>query len=184
MMKNCGSAGLMSLDEDRTMLTLFDNRNKAHVVVTYSPNEKRISGDEGIGGSAVKEKYHDYILDLVKFLGVRFDAQKTKSDHLKVKYLLYDFAQKLEKLPSGGIFDNYFKFSVNNQEYYTNGYLVVSDADIKRAEALMNRGEIKLKNDQGDIIKNVFNHLNRSILSSHGMVYTSIEEFSRNKGNS
>ena len=54
MMKNCGSTGVMSADKDRTMLTLFDEQNIPHVVATYSPNEKRISGVEGQASTAVK----------------------------------------------------------------------------------------------------------------------------------
>jgi hypothetical protein len=69
LMKNCGSAGVMSWDEDKTILTLFDKNNKPHVVVTYSPNEKRISGDEGAASTEVKGKYHRYILDLAEHLG-------------------------------------------------------------------------------------------------------------------
>lgn len=178
LMKNCGSAGLMGWDENRTLLTLFDNHNKPHVVVTYSPNEKRISSDEGIGSSEVKSKYHDYILDLAKFLGVRFDVDKTKSTYLKVKYLLSGIAERLEELPGGNVYDTYFRFSTNNQEYYTNGRLVVSDVDMKKATLMASRGEIELRNDQKNVVKNTFNYLNQPILSSHGVVYIPIDKFS------
>ena len=178
LMKNCGSAGLMGWDENRTLLTLFDKGNKPHVVVTYSPNEKRISSDEGVGSSEVKGKYHDYILDLAKFLGARFDVDKTKSTFLKVKYLLSGIAERLEELPGGTVYDTYFRFSANNQEYYTNGRVVVSDADMKKATLMVGRGEIQLKNDQKNVVKNTFNHLNQPILSSHSVVYIPIEKFS------
>lgn len=178
LMKNCGSAGLMSWDDNRTLLTLFDNRNKPHVMVTYSPSEKRISSDVGVGSSEVKSKYHDYILDLAKFLGAKFDVDKTKSTFLKVKYLLSGIAQKLEELPGGDIYNTYFRFYTNNQEYYTNGNIVVSNEDIKKVSFGVSRGEIQLKNDQKNIIKNIFNHLNRPILSSHGIVYIPIDKFS------
>lgn len=179
LMKNCGSAGLMSWDENRTLLTLFDIRNKPHVVVTYSPNEKRISSDEGIGSSEVKSKYHDYILDLAKFLGAEFDTTRTKSTFLKIKYLLSGVAKRLEQLPYDTTWDQYFRFTINNQDYYTNGRLVVSHADIQKINLMINNGEIELKNDQKNIIKNTFNQSNQLILSSHGIVYTPIEKFSR-----
>ena len=178
LMKNCGSAGLMSRDENRTLLTLFDKNNKPHVVVTYSPNEKRISSDEGIGKSEVKNKYHDYILDLAKFLGVRFDVDRTKSTYLKVKYLLSGVADRLEELPGGERNDTYFRFSMNNQEYYTNGTLVVSDIDMKRANLMVSRGEIELRNDQNNVVKNTFNHMNQPILARNGVVYIPIVKFS------
>jgi hypothetical protein len=60
LMRNCGSAGVMSRDDKRTILTLFDDNHNPHVLVTYSPNQNRISGDQGGGGSEVKEEYQDY----------------------------------------------------------------------------------------------------------------------------
>ena len=183
LMKNCGSAGVMSRDENRTLLTLFDSRNKPHVVVTYSPKEKRISSDEGIGSSEVKNKYHDYILDLAKFLGVRFDVDRTRSTYLKVKYLLSGVADRLEELPGGERNDTYFRFSMNNQEYYTNGTLVVSDIDMKRANLMVSRGEIELRNDQNNVVKNTFNHMNQPILARNGVVYIPIVKFSNEKHN-
>ena len=83
-MSNCGSAGVMSMDPDKTIITLFDEHQNPHVVVTYSPNEKRISGDEGAGSTGVKPEYHKYVLDLAKALGVQFDYNRSKSPDLKV----------------------------------------------------------------------------------------------------
>lgn len=179
LMKNCGSTGLMGWDVDRTLLTLFDARNKPHVVVTYSPNEKRISSDEGVGSSEVKSKYHDYILDLSKFLGVRFDYDKSKSTALKVKYLLGDFATNIETLPGGSIYDTYFKFLAKGQEYYTNGNMIVSAEDLKKVTLGISQGQIQLKNDQNNLVKNVFNYLNTSILAGHGVHYIPIQQFSK-----
>jgi len=186
LMKNCGSAGLMSYDDNRTLLTLFDSRNKPHVVVTYSPNEKRISSDQGVGSSEVKGKYHDYILDLAKFLGARFDVDKTKSKSLKIKYLLSGVVQNLEELPGGDTYNTYFKFSANNKVYYTDGSVVVSDDDVKKAN------DVQLNNDpnyminpfkvqptvpQNVMIKKVFNYLNQPILARNGIHYIPIDKF-------
>jgi hypothetical protein len=99
LMKNCGSAGLMSMDKDRTLLVLFDSKNKPHIIVTYSPNEKRIAQDQGIGSSEPKEKYHDYILDLANFLNVRYDVEKSKSPKLIAKYLISKVTNDFQELP-------------------------------------------------------------------------------------
>jgi hypothetical protein len=85
-MSNCGNAGWMTDDRDGTILALFSPDNKPHAIVTYSPNKKIISGDQGAASSEVKEKYHDYILDLVDFLGVKMDEKRTKSQLLLKKY--------------------------------------------------------------------------------------------------
>ena len=55
LMRNCGSAGVMGLDPDRTILALFDANNKPHIVTTYHPGEERISAVEGIYHSAQKK---------------------------------------------------------------------------------------------------------------------------------
>ena len=133
LMKNCGSAGVMSSDPDRTILTLFDSRNKPHVVVTYSPNQKRISGDEGVGSSAVKEKYHDYVLDLAKHLGVRLDFEKTKSKILKLKAAFGDKIKHIERIDYKSTYDEYFKLELNDGSvYYTDSYFFAKEEDVKK----------------------------------------------------
>ena len=85
-MNNCGTA--MGTDPDRTILVLFNQSNTPHAMVTYHPNKGTISNEEGGSSSALKDKYHPYILDLVKFLNVKFDINHSKSDSLKLKYSL------------------------------------------------------------------------------------------------
>lgn len=72
LMKNCGSAGVMGTDEDRTLMVLFDAGNKPHAMVTYSPNQKRIHNEEGAGSSTLKSEYEDYVIDLAKTLNAVF----------------------------------------------------------------------------------------------------------------
>lgn len=178
LMKNCGSAGLMSNDPDRTVLTLFDSRNKPHVVITYSPNEKRLSSEEGAGSTEAKSKYHDYILDLAKFLGATLDVNRSKSNFLKVKYLLSDLAQNLEQIGDpNDIYHSYFKFNAKNKVYYTNAATVVSEEDVQKMIQGVKSGKITLKNDQNNPIKNVFNYSNQPLLTYHGIQYTPIQQF-------
>ena len=177
LMKNCGSAGVMSLDKNRTMMALFSRDNKPHVVVTYSPNEKRISGDEGVASSEVKSKYHSYILDLSKTLNAEFDAEKSASKLLKMKYLFQD-AGKIEKLKYKGIFDEYFKIVVQGKEYYSNGYSMVSKEDLNKLEQAINQGSIKLRNNQRNIVKTMFNSYNKDDISHQlGVKYIRVNRF-------
>lgn len=182
MMRNCGSAGLMSMDEDRTILALFGPTNKPHVMVTYSPNEKRISGDQCGGSSPVKPEYHDYVLDLVELLGVRFDANKSKSPSLRTKYLLRNKAQSIQPLkvedPSNYSQDILFKFISEGQEFYTNGEYVVSGFDVDRIQDLIDHGEIKLPYPDKAASRAVFwSRANRELLEEQGVRYTSMYDF-------
>jgi hypothetical protein len=155
LMKNCGSTGVMSLDNDRTMIVLFDKQNKPHAVVTYSPNEKRISGDQGKASTEVKSKYHDYIIDLTKILNVKFDTERTKSDFLKVKYLLRDKIVDIYKLKSG-IWDKLFTFTTRDgKRFYTNSSDVLPESDVLKLK------NYPFKNRTGSLVGNVFNHVNR-----------------------
>lgn len=129
-MKNCGSAGVMSMDEDRTIIALFDSQNKPHVMLTYSPNEKRLSGDEGVGGTAVKANYHEYILDLATHLGVKFDYMKSKSNVLMLKGALKGQVKSIELIEKFTITEIY-KLTMNDDSvYYTDTYNVISENDI------------------------------------------------------
>lgn len=133
MMKNCGSTGVMSADKDRTMLTLFDEQNIPHVVATYSPNEKRISGVEGQASTAVKNEYADYVIDLVKTLGAELDYDREKSKFLKLKYALGNKLKSLKKIPSESDYDEYYVLvTSDNKTYYTNSYEMISKEDVDK----------------------------------------------------
>lgn len=108
-MRNCGSAGVMSQDEDRTILSLFDEHDNPHVVVTYSPNEKRLSGIESAGGTEVKDEYIDYVLDLSKAIQVPFDVSRLKNRLLSLKY---QFENSLNSIQTVGQKD-----SMNGYKY-------------------------------------------------------------------
>jgi hypothetical protein len=122
LMKNCGSTGVMSMDPNRTMLTLFDPQGKPHVVVTYSPNEKRISGDESAASTAVKSEYHEYILDLAETLGAEFDVTRTKSGLLKLKAGLKNRLRNIEEVEDKDVGPRgFYRVELDTGEvYYTN----------------------------------------------------------------
>jgi hypothetical protein len=170
-MRNCGSSGLMSWDNDRTLIVLFGPENKPHVIVTYSPNEKRISGDEGGGSTEVKEKYHDYILDLADTLNVKFDYSKTRSVLLKVKYLLRGKATGLEMVETG-LFDKIFKFFFGGRWYYSDEYTAVAAEEIDKIQDAIQRGTFKMPNTSyTHPVGRVFNHLNKDALRRLGVNY-------------
>lgn len=133
MMKNCGSTGVMSMDKDRTMLTLFDEQNIPHVVATYSPNEKRISGVEGKASTAVKNEYADYVIDLVKTLGAELDYDREKSKFLKLKYILGSQLKSLKQIPTESDYDEYYVIVTNdNKTHYTDSREMISKEDVDK----------------------------------------------------
>ena len=140
LMSNCGSTGVMGMDPDRTMITLFDKNNKPHVVITYSPNENRISGDEGQASSKVKDKYHEYVLDVADVLGAEFDSTKTKSKLLGIKYRLKGITDDIERVPyDEKLFDQeFFKVGLNNQVYYGNDRILYPKDVIYKALGILN----------------------------------------------
>jgi hypothetical protein len=143
LMRNCGSAGVMSYDPDRTIIALFDSNNKPHAMVTYSPNENRISGDEGGASTPVKSKYHRYVLDLAKTLNASFDWNRSKSKLLQLKYRLKPVnATNIKQLftKDDSTFDEYYTFTIDNDTYYSNGYTAISKPDTKLlAQKLLNK---------------------------------------------
>lgn len=131
-MKNCGSAGVMSWDSAKTMVVLFDKGNKPHVVTTWSPTEKRLSGAEGVASTPPKESYEDYILDLAKTLGARIDWEKSKSKTLALKALFT--AENVASIKSlGGYFPNYQITFKNGETWFTDGYGFIPQAEVQKA---------------------------------------------------
>jgi hypothetical protein len=177
-MKNCGSAGLMSLDKNATIIALFGPNGKPHVMVTYSPNEKRISGDECAGSTAVKSEYHQYVIDLADHLGATFSATKSRSTELGLKYRLRNKAQSLEKLKmTDDSFDSYFKFVVNGKVFYTDSYVVVSEDEVRRARGLMDRGELRVPYPQEGTVKTVLLSNNRYPMQDQGIHLIPLHQF-------
>ena len=159
MMKNCGSTGVMSADKDRTMLTLFDEQNIPHVVATYSPNEKRISGVEGQARTAVKNEYADYVIDLVKTLGAELDYDREKSKFLKLKYALGNKLKSLKKIPNESDYDEYYVLvTSDNKTYYTNSYEMISKEDVDKINFKMFKPQPK---NIVEKIKLVFGYYNK-----------------------
>lgn len=174
-MKNCGSAGVMSMDADRTMIVLFDPENKPHVVVTYSPNEKRISGDEGVASTPVKNKYHRYVLDLANTLGAQFDAHKSSSPALKVKSMLQGKGTNIRS-HGNDIYNQLFSYNMDGQKYYSNSYVSVSQADIQKAQQAIASGQVVLPIKLRNVAQMVLNHRNQPILSGIGVKYTPLNQ--------
>lgn len=172
-MRNCGSAGLMSWDADRTILALFDDHNNPHVIVTYSPNEKRISGDEGRATTAVKSEYHDYILDLCEFLGAEFDTGKTRSDELKLKYLLKGKASNIRKV-NDDIYDTIYRFNLDDKEYFSNSRIAISKDELFKLKDLIKNNKIELRTDTKNLIKNALHYNNVDYLAKDGINYLRI----------
>jgi len=127
-MKNCGSTGVMSDDPDRKLITLFNSKNQPKVVVTYSPNQNRLSSAEGEASSEPKELYHDYILDLENVLNAKYDYNRdAKSTFLNLKVMFKPFLDSISeiqpKVQKTYKTDRFFKMSFKNGEsIYTNGY--------------------------------------------------------------
>jgi len=176
LMKNCGSVGLMSTDDDRTLLALFDPNNKPHVVVTYSPNENRLSSEEGMASTAVKSKYHRYILDLGDFLGAELDTGRMSSKLLKMKYLLGGAVTGLKQIGGSDPYNEFFKFTMQGKEYVSDSHVVVSKEDLERAQAAIKQGEVKVSNVGPWIVRTVFSHLNQPRLANYGITYTPLQQ--------
>lgn len=175
-MSNCGSVGTMSMDPNATIIALFGPTNKPHVMVTYSPGEKRISGDQGAGYTPVKDKYHSYIIDLADTMGARFDADKSKSQLMRLKYLLRGKLQSIQELDPGAAFGSNYRIVLGGGTYYTNGYTVVSDADVHRVQDMLKKGVITLHHQGKDMVASVLATANSPDLARHGVTYTSIDQ--------
>lgn len=137
LMKNCGSTGVMSWDENKTMLVLFDPRNKPHVVTTYSPTQKRLSGAEGVGSSVPKEAYENYILDLASTLGIRYDAEKSNSPSLRIKTAFGPHFKSMMALDTNSAYSPEsvtYKIMLNDgQIWYGSGTNFISQEDVLKA---------------------------------------------------
>jgi hypothetical protein len=174
-LSNCGSVSWMSSDKDATMIALFDKNNKAHVVVTYSPNNRLISGDQGGASTPVKDKYHQYIIDLANLLNADFDHSKSKSLSLSLKYRLRNKTNDIQQI-SKNEEDTIFKFSINGMVYYSDGYKTISASDLEFINKSINNGDVKLANRSDNLINDIFNWRNFDILKNFGVNYKSIND--------
>jgi hypothetical protein len=178
-MKNCGSAGLMSLDVDRTIICLFSSENKPHVLITYSPNENRLSGEQGIASSMIKDEYVDYVVDLAKVLDTKIDITRVKSKLLKLKFIIGDNLKKIKRLKTE-LFNEYFQFQLNNGKiFFTDSDTMVSAEDFKRFVLAIKEKQLVLPNTQVRGLNALFNHLNTKAIMNFGIKYISIELFSK-----
>lgn len=137
-MQNCGSAGVMGSDPDRTMYALFDTSDNPHVLLTHSPNEKRISGVEGIGGSTIKDKYSDYVMDLVDMLGADYDIGKSQTKILNLKTSLRGVTKDLTRI-TDDLYSEIFSFhDESGRFYYTDSFNVMSADDVEKIKNFLN----------------------------------------------
>lgn len=170
-MKNCGNVGLMSIDPNAVIFALFGPTNVPHVMVTYSREYNKVSGEEGVASSPVKEKYHDYILDLCRSLGATLDADKSKSSLLAIRAHLGDRLHAIEPVgDSGGV----YKVQLGNEVYYTNRYTAISARDVARVEALLQSGGVKLGRQGRDLLQTIF--LNTSELNAKGIPFVPMRD--------
>lgn len=181
-MKNCGSVGVMGTDPKRTIISLFDPKGTPHVVVTYSPTEKRISGIEGQGSTEPKDEYLDYVVDLSKVLDAPIDAYNNKSTALKLKALLNPVKfQRIQKPSTSGFaYDAYFLLQLpNGKSYYTDGRDAVPKEQVDSAT---------LRKPPADIyerLKSVFDYYQKNeILGANpGFTYEKIFDMASNSMN-
>jgi hypothetical protein len=125
-MKNCGSAGVMSTDPDKTIFSLYDENNTPHVIATHSPNEKRLSGIEGAASSVVKDIYHKYIIDLTEKLGAFIDP-RVSSLSLLIRYSLRKIPNvEIENLQTEKYRSPVYKITINSDDYISDGYSFIT----------------------------------------------------------
>jgi hypothetical protein len=151
-MKNCGSAGVMSSDPDRTLLTLFSPENIPKVIVTYSPNQKRISSAEGQGSSVAKEKYHDFILDLEDLLDAKYDFVKDpKSTVLNMKSMFKPYLEKIEVVAEFSYYMFLKLVLKDGRSFYTNGTNAFPEKEVVK---LFKSIRSKKKKDFNEFLRN------------------------------
>jgi hypothetical protein len=165
-MKNCGSTGVMSMDSDKTALVLFGPSDKPHVIVTYSPNDGRISGIEGSGGSKPKAKYHEYILDLEEHLGVPIKDNSIKNYDLHLKSLFKEFRElSVSKMDVDDKRSEYFFIETENKNFYSRGTEVITESDFIKAKNFLSHNPEFIADSDGlkyQADKSTWNKLRKS----------------------
>lgn len=113
---NCGSSGLMSDDPDRTILALINDIGTVKLIVTWSPNQKRISSARDSGGSreSIKSMYHSYILDLMKKIGANYLPNSVQKED--VELCIRTISDGEPELLSESLFGNKYKFKTVDGE--------------------------------------------------------------------
>ncbi len=174
-MKNCGSGLLYSDDPNKTMLALFGETEKPHVVLVYAPNEKMISGVQGAASTGVKDKYHSYVLDLIKYLGASLEDNHNKSNALGIKYLLGDNLNSIEDISD--IFeDSHFKLIINGKLYYADKDFVLSEDEYTKAFSLAKQNNISNFKIKKSDVSAIFAYKNK--LEALGIKFIPLKNFS------
>lgn len=144
-MKNCGSVGVMSWDANSTIVALFDKGGKPHVMVTWSPGEKRISGVEGQASSPVKDKYADRVVDLARHLEANIDTRRTTNKIVKIKWIFGTDAE-VEVAHRDGLWEgnNIFRVRKDGREYLASADYAAETGQVEIAvRHLEEKGQIR-----------------------------------------
>lgn len=153
-MKNCGSVGVMSWDPDSTIVALFDKGGKPHVMTTWSPKEKRISGVEGAASSPIKDKYSDHVVDLARHLGARVDTRRTSNKIVKIKWIFGPGAE-VETMHKDALWEgnNVFRVRKDGKEYLASGSYAAETTQIEFAvRHLEEKGRVR-RGDRWQAVK-------------------------------
>jgi len=164
LMSNCGSAGLMSDDPAKTILTLFDPKLVPHVITTYSPTKKELGAIQGGAGSKPKNEYVDYIIDLADFLKVRIDRGKSESKYLNLKYLLR--SASIQQIPGSGYEEFFIITFPDGSSYYSDSYSAVPQQE---ADNLTLSKPVETLTDR---LKLVFNHYEKDKILKANPTFT------------
>lgn len=117
-MKNCGS--VEGEGPGARILALFDAGNKPHVMVTWRPDERSLSNEQGAGSTPIKDDYSDYVVALARHLGARLDAAKSRNSIVAVKQMFGPDA-RIEVAHEDGLSgrkDSVFLVRSRGRQYY------------------------------------------------------------------
>jgi hypothetical protein len=119
----------MSCDPNSSLIVLFDKNDKPHIIVTYSPNDNKISYPQGVASSSVKMKYTFYLKDLLKLLGAELIDHENKARIIILKTKMGDDIQWIKEIRISN--DTIYEFKKDGINYYTDGYRYVSAKDVE-----------------------------------------------------
>ncbi len=177
-MSNCGSVGVMSLDEDRTMISLFNPTGEPRLLLTWSPNEKRISGVEGKGGSAPKPEYFQYVKDLADKLNASFIENSLGEKRFPL--WAYFITGNEPKMVLESVFDKFYELKTpDGIIWITNGNAFITKDNFELAKRILiddpyfqdNVKKLKERDllsevDDDFMVRAVFSHVYEHILEA------------------
>jgi len=142
-MKNCGSLGVMTLEENASMILLYDKVNNPKVIATWEPESKTLKGIQGQSGTPPKEKYLPLIRDIIEILGATrvkasgvtrhsYGEENTDLPWNIVQLMLQpqwaSDSSFVGPFPSRAkLTSAYSVLTIDGEEYITNGHLLGKD---------------------------------------------------------